>query len=917
MTKGHRQSAVSRILHSAGKFLTERYNPYPGNLTDDLNKKSSTAGGLGSLRDEIGKNLYEDIIKMRKNNLDIREFNPSLEQPEILRASIAGSMREFRRDVPGEYNAYLVSKALQFDSDYVPDVPVYYNPELINYYVIRLQMYYSYLAALKVVSPLHRALDFIAKEINHNQFGIFLKESGEDQDNLKRSPISEDELRKDPRLSFFNNTDENGDFRDFLLTFNQHYFTCGNLYVIGDQKFKTGEGYKSFVVLPPQFVTVELGMDNRMKFYRYRPGVGTGIVNIDWNNTRGGIHIPGGGDELLNVKDVGLNTELVIPPTRIIHLRRSPNALLPYYGVGVVEANEALFQMYLVQNRKLQHWIENSHTPQGFLECVESEKGARYSPGEIEDKAAELEARISGKFNTGRLGAIPPGLRYVKADAASPESLIATTEYLERAILQLFNLPTTLWAKSGQDLPRYNNLAELTQTCRETIIKDAQDSIKIVCNKILQQQGLGDKYCFDFIGDAEFTADELRKDVATGNITRNTYALLRGLPKSEDPNADILLIPNNLIPISMSGVRVTAGAEELGVDVNDVALSLGGGGAKGVAGSPPLLPTRRKHTAIPMSPRVPSWRDGNSGGWVSEPAHGVWKAKEAKKNAKKIREDMLRLQRATVKRHTKRIADRLEKHLGEVALEVMTGFVKHQNQLFTEAQAETVSVKKDRGANDIGRQVRNFTFKIYDADDDAAVLQESIEDGYDLASADAIKNQAGVLTIAVSKDSMARISKYVNLGVEDRAVRMSKTTRDMVEESIKGSMRDGESWGGAANRLYKDLTGSLENFVDPETGAVTGTLDTKSRIHDRAECIARTEMGRAYDRASSKMFRDLNVAKSYMVIGCEDNETDCNATGILPDELDSLEFHPNHTGTIVVEEFSDDFGEAEEEPEAA
>jgi hypothetical protein len=154
--------------------------------------------------------------------------------------------------------------------------------------------------------------------------------------------------------------------------------------------------------------------------------------------------------------------------------------------------------------------------------------------------------------------------------------------------------------------------------------------------------------------------------------------------------------------------------------------------------------------------------------------------------------------------------------------------------------------------------------------------------------------------------------KYVNLDTGDRSVRMTATTRDIIEQSLKDSMNDGDTWGAAANRLYKNFAGELEDYVDPETGAVTGTIDSSARLHDRAECISRTELSRAYDRAGMKSLKDLNVAKMYMVVGCEDSETDCNRTDILPEELDTLEFHPNHTGTIVIQDFTDDFGEPDE-----
>jgi hypothetical protein len=278
---------------------------------------------------------------------------------------------------------------------------------------------------------------------------------------------------------------------------------------------------------------------------------------------------------------------------------------------------------------------------------------------------------------------------------------------------------------------------------------------------------------------------------------------------------------------------------------------------------------------------------------------------------KKVREDMLRLQKATLKKHNVKMTAKVEKHLSETTHDIMTEFAMEKTA-YEALLAKHGKISKARHGDDVGINVRKFTFTIYDRDADAEGMREILDQSYSSVGQDALANQASTLTIAIDPEATRRIMKYVNLNTGDRSVRMTATTRDLIEQSLKESLKDGDTWGGAANRLYKNFAGELADYVDPETGAVTGTIDSSGRLHDRAECISRTEMSRAYDRAGSKALRDLNVAKSYMVIGCEDDVPDCNATDILPEELDSLEFHPNHTGTIVIQEFADDFGESDE-----
>jgi hypothetical protein len=896
--KSHKQPAL-RSLINLDQFLERRNG-------SEFDRK------LGDLR----LNIYNELLAAHPQYA----FQPNMAQPERIQK---------------DYNQYLQSKALVFDADYTPDVPVYYNPELINYYVIRLQMYYSYLAALRVISPLSRALDYITKEINHNQFGLF--ERGNDNTAemmLKKKPIDFSELKDDPRLKFFNNSENTGDFRDFISTFVQYYFTCGNVYVMPDQKLKKGEGYLDFVLLPPHFVTAELGLDFKAKYFRYRPGVSSGLVDVRTGNAGGipggsNIHFPqgqGANAAMLNERDAGVYAELVIPPTIMIHLKRIPNVLLPIYGVGMVEANESVFQQYLVLNRQLQHWMENSMRPSGWLmHDKEAGVGIFQSYEDMLSKSQEIEAKLTGKFNTGRLGTVPPGLKIQETmGIASPENLIETAEYVNRTILQLFHLPSTMWIKTGAELPRYNNMHEMTQMCRETVIKEVLDAIKIVCNKILQFQGLDDKYYFDFVGDALFTAEEVQQKVTDGLITRNEARKLLGFAAIDDQNADKLLVVSTLTPLEFAGIQRRVAEESSDITPGD-------DGPEFKAKEKALVAVKHKtqednetvngsQCAVlrpheyAMRRREKSWRDTNGGGWASCPEGNIWKAKEAKRNVKKIREDMLRLQRATLKRHGNKTRDKIEKHLAETLHAIMAEFMKEKaGYEALLAKHGNVVVEKARHANDKGINVRKFTFVIYDPDDDAEGLEDILNGAYSAAGQDALVNNAMTLTIAVDPEATKRIMKYVNLDTGARSVRMAKTSRDMIEAAIKQSLEEGETWGAAANRLYKGFAGELENYVDPETGAITGTIDSSGRLHDRAEVISRTELSRAYDRATGKSLRDLNVAKTYALSGCAE-PTDawpCNEVGILPSDLDEVmsERHPNCTGTIVIDEFTDDFGQ--------
>ena len=88
-----------------------------------------------------------------------------------------------------------------------------------------------------------------------------------------------------------------------------------------------------------------------------------------------------------------------------------------------------------------------------------------------------------------------------------------------------------------------------------------------------------------------------------------------------------------------------------------------------------------------------------------------------------------------------------------------------------------------------------------------------------------------------------------------------------------------------------DLVGSLKSYFDELSGA-NGW---------QAWRIARTEAGNAWDSGAFLNYQELGFA-TFDVVGCEDSITDCNRTDIKLEEVDGLEFHPNHTGCLVPSE---------------
>jgi len=80
----------------------------------------------------------------------------------------------------------------------------------------------------------------------------------------------------------------------------------------------------------------------------------------------------------------------------------------------------------------------------------------------------------------------------------------------------------------------------------------------------------------------------------------------------------------------------------------------------------------------------------------------------------------------------------------------------------------------------------------------------------------------------------------------------------------------------------------------------------------RVATIARTEMGMAADESRKQSIHESGAVTHISVIGCEAREpgspryrgeSTCNIANVPIADMDKLEFHPNHTGTIVPSKF--------------
>ena len=144
--------------------------------------------------------------------------------------------------------------------------------------------------------------------------------------------------------------------------------------------------------------------------------------------------------------------------------------------------------------------------------------------------------------------------------------------------------------------------------------------------------------------------------------------------------------------------------------------------------------------------------------------------------------------------------------------------------------------------------------------------------------------------------------------VASRITNISDTTRALFNREINQAMKDGLTVTESAARL---------RHVMPDI------------IEWRVNMIARTELNSAWTKGSIESMRQSNQLTHVSVIGCESREEDrwrqpsyqrfmyhgestCNIEDVPVTDADSLQFHPNHTGTIVPSKFRNEDGSSTE-----
>ncbi len=164
------------------------------------------------------------------------------------------------------------------------------------------------------------------------------------------------------------------------------------------------------------------------------------------------------------------------------------------------------------------------------------------------------------------------------------------------------------------------------------------------------------------------------------------------------------------------------------------------------------------------------------------------------------------------------------------------------------------------------------------------------------------------VAVAVAVATTAETDTNIDIGISET---FTNRVEALADQELNGYTINGKKWHGmkgVTHVLRNDILNSIRDGVinkESRTELKERVKDLFSTAKDsQAERIARTEMSAAFDQVAIVNYQEVGI-QTVDVIGCEDNDIvpgqtfGCNSSNIPIAQAASIEFHPNHTGTIV------------------
>ena len=273
------------------------------------------------------------------------------------------------------------------------------------------------------------------------------------------------------------------------------------------------------------------------------------------------------------------------------------------------------------------------------------------------------------------------------------------------------------------------------------------------------------------------------------------------------------------------------------------------------------------------------------------------------RNGRELIKDMIKSQRASVTAGMRRLIPELTKYFDTIWKETERRVEQNYRNrtgdslksFLTDARGKEIFTMNPDGHEEMWMGALDTVMRENDLgfiNANRATVQSVVASSYDATRSllwkpdnESAEHRARVSQAALSKRT-ARVASRIS-GMND-------TTRNTFNRILVRSIGEGNTVAETAKILREEFPRQSRN---------------------RVSTIARTELGQAADEGRKQSLKDVGTVTHVSVIGCEAREANsptyrgestCNIEDVPIEDVDELEWHPNHTGTIVPSRFVGD-----------
>lgn len=594
-------------------------------------------------------------------------------------------------------------------------------------------------------------------------------------------------------------------------------------------------------------------------------------------------------------------TPFVLDDKYLTHIKLFPDPYDPLWGKGIIANNANLILSALRMLEFREKFYKNGCFPGGVF-GVENNGSGMIDYNTIKK---QIEARHQGSRDANKPLILDGKIKYHQTQL-DPTGLKVTEELniLEKQIMSAFGLPRYLQEIGARDSgQKYNNHALQQEHFLKSTIIPISKKISDVFNSVVKLFSESWEFVFDINAEV-YEPSQLQAMLENGAITRNEYRQMMALPKSDDDNLDVHLVPAGLQTIEQAIEGMSA--IDLMPDANPTSQP-----AAPQQAQPTQLPEPKPKEPKPVpsskpkvpngKPRTKTWRDDK---YLSMPAGDVWEVDEIKAeiNLKRIRQDFITLNRKTREKKSKEQIPKMQGYFIETYGIILSNVAKVASEI------DALS-KPQKKADDKG--IEKIISSVYSKDDDIKRIEKITLPLYHGVGEATYSNTSNILTLDLAfVINEPKIAGHLNL-LRKSGPLVTDTTKGKLTEVISSGIEAGKTHNEIAKDIWlrfvdedNDLVDEFSKIYRPgvKPKDFDSVMSKGGKLQNRAVLVARAEVAHANKRFAVQSMKDSGIIKSVMLTDCTPTEL-CAPHQNVPHALDDIDVisntQPNCTGSIV------------------